>query len=72
MSIFGAVEILISQIPDFHNLSGLSFVAAVMSFGYSAIGIGLSIAKIAGLSLHLVNTSFVIIQPHSTFIHIHH
>ncbi|KAK7357569.1 hypothetical protein VNO80_16860 [Phaseolus coccineus] len=48
MSIFGAVEILISQIPDFHNLSGLSFIAAVMSFGYSSIGIGLSIAKIAG------------------------
>ncbi|KAG2401375.1 hypothetical protein LR48_Vigan02g234300 [Vigna angularis] len=48
MCIFGAAEIFLSQIPDFHNLSGLSFIAAVMSFGYSSIGIGLSIAKIAG------------------------
>ncbi|KAG4998423.1 hypothetical protein JHK85_029862 [Glycine max] len=30
------------------ELSGLSIIAAVMSFGYSSIGIGLSIAKIAG------------------------
>ncbi|QCE08426.1 solute carrier family 36 [Vigna unguiculata] len=48
MSIFGVAEIFISQIPDFQNLSGLSFIAAVMSFGYSSIGIALSIAKIAG------------------------
>ncbi|XP_027364755.1 amino acid permease 6-like [Abrus precatorius] len=48
MIIFAVVQILLSQIPDFHELSGLSVVAAVMSFGYSSIGIGLSIAKIAG------------------------
>jgi len=54
MSIFGVAEIFLSQIPDFQNLSGLSFIAAVMSFGYSSIGIGLSIARIAGLPLHSI------------------
>jgi hypothetical protein len=48
MVIFGIFEILLSQIPDFHELSWLSILAAVMSFGYASIGIGLSIAKIAG------------------------
>ncbi|CAK8573804.1 unnamed protein product [Lathyrus sativus] len=47
MAIFGVLQILLSQIPDFHELSWLSIVAAVMSFGYASIGIGLSIAKIA-------------------------
>jgi len=48
MAIFGVTEILLSQIQDFHELSWLSILAAVMSFGYSSIGVGLSIAKIAG------------------------
>ncbi|XP_050887959.1 amino acid permease 6 isoform X2 [Lathyrus oleraceus] len=47
-AIFGIFQIFLSQIPDFHELSWLSIVAAVMSFGYASIGIGLSIAKIAG------------------------
>ncbi|CAJ1977310.1 unnamed protein product [Sphenostylis stenocarpa] len=49
MSIFGAIEIILSQIPDFNELTGLSFIASIMSFGYSSIGIGLSIARIAGM-----------------------
>ncbi|KAE9618644.1 hypothetical protein Lal_00047964 [Lupinus albus] len=48
MLIFGVFEILLSQIPDFHELSWLSILAAIMSFGYASIGVGLSIAKIAG------------------------
>ncbi|XP_058768224.1 amino acid permease 1-like [Vicia villosa] len=47
MVIFGVSQIILSQIPNFHKLSWLSIIAAVMSFGYSFIGIGLSIAKIA-------------------------
>ncbi|CAL5209801.1 unnamed protein product [Lathyrus oleraceus] len=47
MTIFGIFQILLSQIPNFHELSWLSIIAAVMSIGYSFIGIGLSIAKIA-------------------------
>ncbi|KAK8479739.1 hypothetical protein V6N13_114935 [Hibiscus sabdariffa] len=46
--IFGVIEIILSQIPNFHELSWLSVVAAVMSFAYSCIGLGLSIAKVVG------------------------
>lgn len=53
MIIFGIVEIILSQIPDFHELTGLSILAAIMSFGYASIGIGLSIAKIAGYTFSI-------------------
>lgn len=43
---FGVVEIMLSQIPNFHKLTWLSTIAAIMSFGYTAIGIALSIYKI--------------------------
>ncbi|KAL4180038.1 hypothetical protein AMTRI_Chr13g123210 [Amborella trichopoda] len=46
--IYGCIQIVLSQIPNFHKLWGLSIVAAIMSFCYSSIGVGLSIAKIAG------------------------
>ncbi|KAJ0078057.1 hypothetical protein Patl1_37320 [Pistacia atlantica] len=45
---FAITEIILSQIPNFHELSCLSIIAAVMSFAYSLIGLALSIAKIAG------------------------
>ncbi|XP_044488713.1 amino acid permease 6-like isoform X2 [Mangifera indica] len=45
---FAITEILLSQIPNFSKLAGLSIIAAVMSFAYSFIGLGLSIAEIAG------------------------
>lgn len=48
MAIFAAIQIVLSQIPNFHELSWLSIVAAVMSFAYSSIGLGLSIARVAG------------------------
>lgn len=48
MIIFAIAEIILSQIPNFHELSGLSILAAVMSFAYSSIGLGLAIAKITG------------------------
>ncbi|KAL7125208.1 hypothetical protein ABFS83_14G101500 [Erythranthe nasuta] len=44
---FGAIQLVLSQIPNFHKLTMLSIIAAVMSFAYSSIGIGLSIGKIA-------------------------
>ncbi|XP_027329979.1 amino acid permease 3-like [Abrus precatorius] len=43
---FGIAEIIFSQIPDFHELWWLSIVAAVMSFTYSTIGLGLGIGKV--------------------------
>ncbi len=48
MLIFGAFQILLSQIPDFDRLWFLSIVAAVMSFSYSSIGLGLAIGKTTG------------------------
>lgn len=50
MIIFGISEIILSQIPDFDQLWWLSIVAAVMSFTYSSIGLGLGVAKVAGSS----------------------
>ncbi|KAB1200529.1 Amino acid permease 3 [Morella rubra] len=46
MIAFGVIQILFSQIPDFDQLWWLSIVAAVMSFTYSTIGLGLGIAKV--------------------------
>ncbi|KAL9232560.1 hypothetical protein vseg_007659 [Gypsophila vaccaria] len=47
MIIFGIAEIIISQIPDFDQIWWLSYVAAIMSFTYSTIGLGLGVAKVA-------------------------
>ncbi|CAK8567966.1 unnamed protein product [Lathyrus sativus] len=44
---FGVIQIFFSQIPDFHKMWWLSIVAAIMSFTYSLIGLGLAIAKVA-------------------------
>ncbi|KAD4586278.1 hypothetical protein R6Q59_035383 [Mikania micrantha] len=48
MIVFALIQMVLSQIPNFHKLSWLSIVAAVMSFAYSLIGLGLSIAEVAG------------------------
>lgn len=48
MIMFGVMEIIFSQIPDFDQISWLSIVAAVMSFTYSTIGLGLGVAQVAG------------------------
>ncbi|PRQ31684.1 putative amino acid transporter, transmembrane domain-containing protein [Rosa chinensis] len=47
MIAFGIMQIVLSQILNFDQLWWLSTVAAVMSFTYSTIGIGLGIAKVA-------------------------
>ncbi|GFS45263.1 amino acid permease 7 [Actinidia rufa] len=46
MLLFGGVQIIVSQIPDFHNMAWLSVLSTVMSFSYSFIGLGLGIAKV--------------------------
>ena len=48
IAIFGAFQLLLSQIPDFDRLWFLSVLAAVMSFSYSSIGLGLAIGKATG------------------------
>ncbi|KAJ4964460.1 hypothetical protein NE237_024399 [Protea cynaroides] len=49
---FACIQILVSQIPNFHKLSWLSIFAAVMSFVYASIGVGLSMAKVAEKGHH--------------------
>ncbi|KAI3754066.1 hypothetical protein L2E82_26180 [Cichorium intybus] len=46
MLMFGLVQIVMSQIPNFHDMAWLSVVAAIMSFAYSTIGLGLGFAKV--------------------------
>ncbi|XP_070037645.1 probable amino acid permease 7 isoform X1 [Nicotiana tomentosiformis] len=46
MVIFGLIQVIVSQIPDFQNMKWLSIVAAVMSFTYSIIGSALGLAKV--------------------------
>lgn len=46
MLLFGIIQIVMSQIPDIHNMEWLSVVAAIMSFSYSSIGLGLGFAKV--------------------------
>lgn len=58
MIAFGISEIICSQIPDFDQLWWLSIVAAVMSFTYSTIGLGLGIAQVAGLKSYLCHIPF--------------
>ncbi|PKA63400.1 Amino acid permease 8 [Apostasia shenzhenica] len=46
MVAFGICQIFFSQLPDFHNLWWLSILAAIMSFTYSLIGVGLALARV--------------------------
>ncbi|KAJ4731480.1 Amino acid permease 2 [Rhynchospora pubera] len=43
---FGVINIFFSQIPDLDQISWLSIVAAIMSFTYSTIGLGLGIVQV--------------------------
>ncbi|KAK4420615.1 putative amino acid permease 7 [Sesamum alatum] len=46
MLIFGVIQVIVSQIPDFRNTEWLSIIAAIMSFTYSTIGAALGLAKV--------------------------
>ncbi|KAH9312148.1 hypothetical protein KI387_027183, partial [Taxus chinensis] len=46
MIIFGMTQIVLSQIPNFHKVWGLSIIASVMSISYATIGSSLGIAKV--------------------------
>lgn len=49
MLVFGAIQVVLSQIPNFHNIEWLSIVAAIMSFAYAFIGMALAIVKVNGI-----------------------
>lgn len=46
MVVFGLIQVVMSQIPDFHNIQWLSAIAAIMSFAYSFVGLGLGFAQV--------------------------
>uniref|UniRef100_A0A0D9W6K6 Amino acid transporter transmembrane domain-containing protein n=1 Tax=Leersia perrieri TaxID=77586 RepID=A0A0D9W6K6_9ORYZ len=46
MVVYGALQVVFSQIPDLHKMSWLSTLASVMSLSYSAIGISLAVAQV--------------------------
>jgi hypothetical protein len=48
MILFGLVQVIMSFIPDLHNMALLSVVAAIMSFTYSSVGLGLGITNVIG------------------------
>ncbi|KAI7727956.1 hypothetical protein M8C21_002801, partial [Ambrosia artemisiifolia] len=64
--IFGAIEIVLSQIPNFHELSLVSVVATIMSFAYAGIGIALSVAKIAGGTSSKTSLTGIAVGPNMT------
>ncbi|CAL0301741.1 unnamed protein product [Lupinus luteus] len=47
MLIFGVIQLVLSQTPNFHNIQWLSVVAAIMSLGYAFTGMGLAVVKVA-------------------------
>ncbi|AQK74400.1 putative amino acid permease 7 [Zea mays] len=51
MLLFGLAQVLLSQIPNFHEMAGLSIFAAVMSCFYAFVGVGLGVAKVIDISL---------------------
>ena len=53
MLLFGVVQIVLSQIPEFRNIQWLSILATAMSFTSSSIRLGLGLAKVIGM---LVNS----------------
>nr|XP_043606234.1 probable amino acid permease 7 isoform X1 [Erigeron canadensis] len=48
MLLFGIVQIVASQIPNIFHTRWLSIIAAVMSFTYSFLGMGLGLAQVIG------------------------
>lgn len=56
MLLFGGIQVVLSQIPTFSKLWWFSIVAAVMSFPYSSIGVGLGIGKATAEGGHLYGT----------------
>jgi hypothetical protein len=53
MLAFSIVQVVLSQFPGLEHITWLSVVAAVMSFAYSFIGLGLSVAEWVSHGGHL-------------------
>uniref|UniRef100_A0A0E0PAW6 Amino acid transporter transmembrane domain-containing protein n=1 Tax=Oryza rufipogon TaxID=4529 RepID=A0A0E0PAW6_ORYRU len=51
MVVYGALQVVFSQIPNLHKMWWLSTLASAMSLSYSAIGIALGVAQIVVLDM---------------------
>ncbi|KAJ4819510.1 Amino acid permease [Rhynchospora pubera] len=66
MIIFGIVQIIFSQFPNFEKIAGLSIIAAIMSFTYSTIGLALGIVQVienGGFKGSLTGISIGLVTP---------
>ena len=54
MITFGIIEGFFSQITDFDQVWWLSIVAAIVSFTYSSVGLGLGLGKVAGIYILII------------------
>jgi len=52
---FGVVQVIFSQLPNFHELWWLSVIAAVMSFSYATIAVGLALGQTISGTIHTGN-----------------
>jgi hypothetical protein len=70
MLLFGLVQIVMSFIPDLHNMAWVSVVAALMSFTYSFIGLGLGISTVISKArLHSI-FAYLLLSPSHNVCHI--
>ena len=65
MLIFGAFQIILSQIRNLNELWLVSVVAAAVSFIYSSIAFGLAVGKTSGVWPKATSTDMA-----STFLHL--
>ncbi|RHN67488.1 putative amino acid transporter, transmembrane domain-containing protein [Medicago truncatula] len=63
MILFGLVQIVMSFIPDLHNMAWVSVVAALMSFTYSFIGLGLGISTVISKTHFHSNSVDLLLHP---------
>ena len=61
MALFGLVQIVMSFIPDLHNMAWVSVVAALMSFTYLFVRLGPGIAIVISKA-HLQSIVFNLIS----------
>jgi hypothetical protein len=67
MVAFGMVQIFFSQLPNLHDMSWLSILAAIMSFSYSSIAVGLSLARTISGEIILLARSTCLSLSDTTF-----
>jgi len=58
MILYGVIQVILCQIPNFDKLWGLSIASTIMSFTYATLGFGLGVAKVIGIVLSFSRSLF--------------